>query len=149
MTVKARCIAACGFLLIVLAVAGPAAPSFAQTPATTATSIKDQLVGAWQLVSISLDNTQPYGGSPQGAMSFDASGHFSVIVLSAGQAKNISYYGTYTVNDADSSMTIHIAGSTLSHENGHDLKRKLVLAGDELVVQSPNGKIQLTWKRAS
>jgi hypothetical protein len=146
MTVKARCIAVCGFLLVVLALAGPATPSFAQTPAS---SVKDQLVGAWQLVSVSLDNTQPYGDSPQGAMSFDASGHFSVIVLSAGQAKNISYYGTYTVNDTDSSMTIHIAGSTLSHENGHDLKRKLVLTGDQLVVQSPNGKIQLTWKRAS
>jgi hypothetical protein len=144
MQIKARGIFAAGTLLVGLAFA--AASSFAQTAAS---SIKTQLVGNWQLVSVSLDHTQPYGDTPTGNMSFDASGHFSVIVITSGQAKNISYFGTYTVNDADSSMTIHIDGSTLGHTNGHDLKRTLAFSGDELVVQSPNGNVKMTWKRSS
>jgi hypothetical protein len=123
-----------------------AATCFAQTPPS---SIKDQLVGDWQLVSVSLDHTEPYGDNPKGNMTFDAAGHFSVIVLSDGQAKNISYFGTYTVNDADSSITIHIDGSTLAHADGQDLKRVLALSGDQLVVQSPNGDVKMTWKRSS
>jgi hypothetical protein len=144
MQIKARGILAAGTLLVGLAFA--AASSFAQTAAS---SIKTQLVGNWQLVSVSLDHTQPYGDNPTGNMSFDANGHFSVIVITSGQAKNISYFGTYTVNDADSSMTIHIDGSTLGHTDGHDLKRTLAFSGDELVVQSPNGNVKLTWKRSS
>lgn len=145
-TVIARGLAACGFLLLLTALIAAATTASAQTPSS---SIKSQLVGTWQLVSINLDNTQPYGAKPQGFMSYDANGHFSVIVLSAGQAKNISYFGTYSVNDADSSVTIHIDGSTLAREDGHDLKRKLVFSGDQLVVQSPNGKVSLTWKKSS
>lgn len=146
MICKLRTITACALLLALLAYAAFAAASFAQTPES---SVKSQLVGTWQLVSVTLDHTEPYGDDPHGFMSLDTSGRFSVIVLSAGQAKNIAYYGTYAVNDADSSMTIHIDGSTLSHENGKSLKRDLVLNGDQLVVQSPNGNIRLTWKRVN
>jgi hypothetical protein len=143
MNTKARNVVACGSLLISL---GLATASIAQTQPNP---IKDQLVGDWQLVSVSLDHTAPYGEAPKGNMTFDAGGHFSVIVISAGQAKNISYYGTYTVNGADNSMVIHIDGSSLSHTIGHDLKRVVAFSGDELTVQSANGGVKMTWKRAS
>jgi hypothetical protein len=41
-------------------------------------------------------------------MMFDAGGHYSVIVVNAGKAPVISYYGAYKVDDADKSMTMHI-----------------------------------------
>jgi hypothetical protein len=146
MKTKIRAMVAAASLLVFLATIGWATASFAQTPTT---SIKTKLIGNWELVSVLLNQTAPYGENPRGTMTFDANGHFSVIVLSGGRARNISYYGTYTVNDSDSSMTIHIDGSSLPHENGRDLKRKLAFNGDELVVESPNGNVQLTWKRAS
>jgi hypothetical protein len=146
MDIKTRAISACASLLIVLGVIVQAPATLAQTPAN---SITGRLIGNWQLVSIRLSDTGPYGENPQGNMSFDAGGRFSVIVLSAGRARSISYYGTYTVNDANGSMTIHIDGSSLPHEIGRDLKRILAFNGDELVVQSPNGNVTLTWKRSS
>jgi len=124
--------------------------SLAQTPAT---SIKDQLVGAWQLESITINNIAPYGASPQGSMILTADGHYAVIVLSNGGARNISYFGTYTVNAADSTITMHIGGSTHAKANGRDQKHPVTLSGDELTVSNPTsasrGSIKLTWKRSS
>jgi hypothetical protein len=150
-TKTARGIAACGTLLTVIALACLTLTWFASASVaqTAAKSLRDQLVGNWQLVSVSLGHTDPYGEKPQGNMSFDAGGHFSVIVLSGGQAKNISYFGTYKVDDASNSMTIHIDGSSLAHQAGRDLKRTLAFNGDELIVESGNGNVKLTWKRSS
>ena len=90
MKIKARSIAACVASLIILALASIDATLFAQTPTK---SLKDQLVGHWQLVSVSVNNTTPYGANPQGSMFFDAGGHYSVIVVTAGKARNVSYFG--------------------------------------------------------
>ena len=109
MNIKARGTVACVASLIFLALASIATAALAQTPGK---SLKDQLVGHWQLVSVTIKDATPYGANPQGSMFLDADGHYSVIVLSAGNAQNISYFGTYTVNDADSSMTMHIDGSS-------------------------------------
>jgi Lipocalin-like domain len=128
-----------------------AAPSLAATPGK---SIKDQLVGHWQLVSISINDMAPYGAHPQGSMFFDADGHYSVIVITGGAAKSISYFGTYTVDDAAKSMTMHIQASNHGHADGRDAKRLVSFNGDELTVESERkstrfpGSIKLIWKRA-
>jgi Lipocalin-like domain len=145
MTIKARGIAAFVSSVIILSLASIGATSFAQAPAK---SIKDQLVGHWQLVSVGMNNTQPYGNNPQGVMFLDADGHFSTIVLSAGDAKNIAYYGTYIVNDADNTMTIHIDGTSRGNAEGHNQKRVISLNGDQLTLTTPNGAVKLTWKRS-
>jgi hypothetical protein len=147
MNIIARSIVACVSSLIILAAI--AATSFAQTPGK---SLKDQLVGHWQLVSIIINGNAPYGATPQGSMFLDAGGHYSVIVISGGNARNISYFGTYTVNDDDSSMTMHIDTSTLANATGRDERRLVTFSGDELIVQNqksagPMGTIKLTWKR--
>jgi Lipocalin-like domain len=147
MTARVRNILA-GSVLLLLAVASLTA-ALAQAPAK---SLKDQLVGHWQLLSISINNVTPYGLNPQGSMILDADGHYSVIVISDGGARSISYYGTYTVNDADGSMTMHIDGSTRAKTDGHDEKRVVTLSGDALTVANPpsgHGSILLNWKRSS
>jgi hypothetical protein len=111
-------------------------------------------VGGWQLVSITTSGSEPYGPNPQGSMLLDAEGHYAVIVLSAGNAANISYFGTYTVNDADSSMTLHIVGSTHANANGRDQKRLITFSGDELILDTPpssgpRGSVKVTWKRSN
>ena len=100
-------------------------PSFAQA---TAKSIKDQLVGHWQLVAVTINDAAPYGANPQGSMFFDANGNYSVVVLSGGKARNISYFGTYTVSDADSTVTLHIDGSNRANADGRNQKRLVRLA---------------------
>jgi hypothetical protein len=127
--------------------AGSVAAALAQS-----TSLKDQLVGQWQLVSIGINESAPYGDNPTGSMLLDAAGHYSIIVVSNGGAKNISYYGTYTVDELNKSVTMHISGSTRSNANGRDQTRQVTVDGDQLVEQTMPGRrgsIKMTWKRAN
>lgn len=154
MKIAARGVTACLSSLMILTLASIATPSFAQTPAK---SLKDQLVGHWQLVSVTINDRTPYGANPQGSMFLDAGGHYSVIVISTGNARSISYFGTYTVNNADNSMTIYVdasGGGGGMSTAGRDLKRLLTISGDQLTVtnETPSGApgaVKLTWKQAN
>jgi hypothetical protein len=131
--------------------ASPVAAALAQASAQ-GSSLKDQLVGQWQLVSIGINNTAPYGDSPTGSMLLDAAGHYSIIVISNGGSRNISYYGSYTVDETNKSVTMHIVGSTRSTAAGRDQTRQVSIDGDQLVEQTPPGRrgsITMTWKRAN
>ena len=115
-------------------------------------SLPDQLVGQWQLVSVSINNAAPYGDKPTGSMLLDAGGHYAVIVISGGDAKNIAYYGTYTVDEASNTVTMHIAGSTRGRAEGRDQKHTMTVNGDQLVDDRTigrKGSIRMTWKRTS
>jgi len=139
-------------------------------------SLKEQLVGSWTLVSWEQkkgDGTkvQRYGANPTGIAFFDAGGRYIITVMRsdrAGYASNalwqgtaeenkatadgtITYFGTYSVSDADSSIAIHIEGSSFPNWNGVDQKRIVAIAGDQLTltVHPPNGEIvDVIWKRA-
>jgi Lipocalin-like domain len=95
----------------------------------------------------------PYGDNPQGSMFIDAAGNYSVIVITSGKAKSIAYFGTYTVDDADSSMTMHIQGNSRPGVDGRDQKRIISFSGDEMVqtnaaAAGPRPGVKVTWKRA-
>lgn len=151
MRVAARAIASWLMPLVILTfVMGITALSVEAQPA----SLKAQLIGHWQLAAVTVNNATPYGADPQGSMFLDGGGHFSVIVISAGDARNISYFGTYTVNDADKSMTMHIqasGGGSGIDATGRDVTRSITVNGDELIVQNTrrnDSGAKLTWKRA-
>jgi hypothetical protein len=132
---------------LALVAASPVAVALAQ-----GSPLKDQLVGQWQLVSIGINNAAPYGDSPTGSMLLDAAGHYSIIVISNGGARNISYYGTYTVDESSKSVTMHVAGGTRANADGKDQTRQVTIDGDQLVEQTPPGRkgsIKMTWKRAN
>jgi hypothetical protein len=139
-------------LFVILAMMFGATSSFAHKK-----SVKDTLVGHWQLVSVSVNGRVPYGADPQGSMFLDAAGHFSVIVVSDGNARSLAYFGTYTVNGAEKSLVLHIedsAGGGTPNAAGRELKRLLTLNGDELSVQNElatgaPGSVKVTWKRAN
>jgi hypothetical protein len=131
-----------------------APPAAAQT---SPQSLKQRLVGHWQLVSVTANGSMPYGANPEGSMFLDAGGHFSVIVISAGNARSVAYFGTYTVDDAGASMTFHIENSTGgngANAGGRDLTRLIAFAGNQLIVsdQTPSGaagSIKVTWTPAN
>jgi Lipocalin-like domain len=134
-------------LALAFAAATPIVAALAQ-----GSSLKDQLVGQWQLVSIAINNTAPYGDNPAGSMLLDAAGHYSIIVVSNGGARNISYYGAYTVDETNKSVTMHITGGTRANAAGRDQTRQVTIDGDQLIEQTPPGRkgsIKMTWKRAN
>ncbi len=150
MKIAARRIGACVSLLLGLALMSPASAQSA------AKSLKDQLVGHWQLVSVTVNGGTPYGAAPQGSMFLDAAGHVSVIVISDGGARNIAYFGTYTIDDADKTMSLHVDGSSggAGNASGRTFKRSVQVQGNEMVIanQTPAGapgKLKETWKQAN
>jgi hypothetical protein len=127
------------------------------TAQTSPQSLKQRLVGHWQLVSVTANGSMPYGANPQGSMFLDAGGHFSVIVISAGNARSVAYFGTYTIDDAGNSMTFHIensSGGGGANASGRDLKRLIAFNGNQLIVSSQGpsgaaGPITVTWTPAN
>jgi hypothetical protein len=103
---------------------------------------KDQLVGSWTLVSS--DQVRPdgsklkqFGDNPKGINVFAANGHFFVMVASADNSQfassgrsqtnfgedgriveSIAYYGTYTINEEVTVISLHLDASTFPNQVG-------------------------------
>src|SRR5690348_6126065 len=100
-------------------------------------SLKDQLVGAWTLLSWEQkkgDGTkiERYGDAPKGIAFFDTDGRYIITVMRSDRANyanntpwhgtpeenketadgTITYFGTYSANEADGSIAIHVEGSS-------------------------------------
>jgi hypothetical protein len=86
-------------------------------------------------------------------MFLDAAGHYSVVVVGAGGAGAIAYFGDYKLDEAAGAITLHIDASTRAAAAGRDEKRLVQLDGDQLTVESDRsaqslGAVTLVWKRA-
>jgi hypothetical protein len=128
------------------------------------TSLKEQLVGTWKIVSV--DNVRDdgskaelFGSNPQGILIYTSDGYFVLVNMRADlpkfAAKNrdqgtpeenkavvqgsIAYFGTYTVNEADKVISARIEGSTYPNfVGGADQKRLITsLTADELRFINP------------
>jgi hypothetical protein len=139
-------------------------------------SLKDQLVGTWNLVS-EVDTQSDgkkvdgFGTNPLGVYMFDANGHFAQMLMrsdlpkyanrlkgTAEQEKavaqgSVAYYGTYTVNEADKVVNVHIVGGSFATFNGTEGKRVIAsLTADELKFTNPatsgGTSADSVWKRA-
>jgi hypothetical protein len=134
--------------------AGVAASSFthAQGP-----SLKDQVVGSWQYVSVDLvradgSRTPLFGPDPDGMAVFDGSGHYILLTSRHAQPRfaannreqgtddenkavvrgSIAHFGSYEVNEAAHSITFHIQTSTFPNWNGTNQTRPITVSGDTL-----------------
>ena len=140
-------------------------------------SLKEQLVGTWTLVSSDQvrpdgTNLQQFGSDPKGINVFDANGRFFVMIASADNlqiasngrsqknfeedgliVESIAYYGTYTVNEDVTVISLHLDASTFPNQVGTDQKRIITsLTADELKYSSPaaisGAQVHQVWKRA-
>jgi len=134
---------------------------------------KGQLVGSWTLVSASAPNpsVQPFGLN-DGFAIFEPNGRFSLSLIRSDLPKFasnnratgtpdenkaviqgcITYFGTYSVNEADGGVTLHIERSSFPNWNGTDQKRVVTsLTAQELKYTNPaasvGGGAELVWKR--
>jgi hypothetical protein len=150
---------------------------FASSTVAQQKSVKEQLLGAWSLVSIEFvrpdgSRSSTFGANPHGVAFFDAGGHYIISVMRSDRAKyeinnfaqgtaeenkataqgSITYFGTYSVSEADRTIVIHIEGSSFPNWNGSDQKRIFAITGDELKLTSPAatgaGTAEVAWKRA-
>lgn len=141
--------------------------------------IKDEIVGAWSLVAVTAElangtNAEPFGANPKGTIIFTPDGHFALFqsrselpkIASNDRAKatgeeaaaivggSIAYYGTYSVNEAEKSLSVVLDGSTFANLLGGPAQKRLItsLTSSELKFanpRTPSGMtLQTAWKRA-
>jgi len=159
--------------LLCLAVSLSAGDSLAQQK-----SLKEQLLGTWTLVSseqVRRDGSRvtQFGANPKGINVFDANSRFFLMIASADNSKiasnnrsktnsegegdliveSIAYYGTYTVNEEEKVVFLHLDASTFPNQIGTDQKRTITsLTADELKYSNPAAmpgvQVHQVWKRA-
>jgi hypothetical protein len=133
---------------------------------------KSQLVGDWALVSNNTPNATIQNGPNDGYIVFERNGRFSFAILSSKVPKfasnnrntgtadenkavvqgNIAYFGTYSVNEADGTLTFHIERCSFPNWTGTDQLRQITsLTTQELKYTNPSasvgGTAELGWKR--
>jgi hypothetical protein len=141
-------------------------------------TLKEQLVGTWTLVSFdSFDGSgakvpNMEGRDLKGLVIFTDNGRMSVQyiadypkIASKDRLKTtpeeekavahgvLSYFGTYSVNEAENTMSYRIERSSFPNQvTGMDAKRVVTLTGDELKIDNPGrtagGRTVIVLRRA-
>ena len=143
-------------------------------------SLKDQLVGTWTVVSWEQDvpngpKFQRFGANPKGYTIFDANGRFFIMfarpdlpkiasnnpsTATPEEAKaivsgSISYYGSYTVDEAAKIISFRVEASSFPNQLGIEGKRAITsLTATELkhtntTVVGGNPPIHITLRRVN
>lgn len=129
-----------------------------------AQSPKEQIVGAWTLISADSvrsdgSRAEVLGPNPKGIMMFSRDGHFALVQMRAELPRmtansrdqgtpeenkaivqgSIAYFGTYSVNEAEKVITLTLEGSTFANILGAGEQRRLItsLTPDELRLTNP------------
>jgi len=141
-------------------------------------SAQQRFVGTWSLVSIHYvekdgRKIEPFGPGAKGMLVFDAGGRFATQVMAvdrprfasnnrmngtpeenkAVSQKVVAYFGTYTVDEPNHLVTLHIEQSSFPNWNGTDQQRKFSFTSDELrytaasSTANPAESAELVWKR--
>jgi hypothetical protein len=130
--------------------------------------LKEQLLGTWTLVSH--ESVSMYGANPKGVAFFDPDGHFIITVMRSDRAKyaidhpaqgtteenkataqgTMTYFGTYSVSEADRTIAIHIEASSFPNWSGADQKRIFAITEDRLTLtaRALGGSADVVWQRA-
>jgi len=165
-------------LLGLFAIAFVAIPVLPNNGLAQGKSLKDQLVGAWTLVSanqISKEGVKSdrWGPNPRGRAIFEANGRYSFMIfrtdipkfasnnmnqVTAEEAKAAiqgmtANYGTWSIDEATKTLTTNIEGSSSPNLNGGTQKRIISsISADELKYTNPASQIgsvdDVVWKRA-
>jgi hypothetical protein len=132
-------------------------------------SVRERIAGAWQLESRTVKQGNGaavldpvLGQQPIGRLFYDASGHMMLQMMRQARAQAISvpanppeannprivlgydaYFGTFTVNEAEGTITHHVEGSLFPEDLGKDFRRLYTLEGDTFTLsftsKSPDG----------
>ncbi len=134
---------------------------------------ESQFAGAWTLVKIERSDADGELLAPPiedriGYIIYDPTGYMGVTIMQPGRqpyagnqqtpeealasySTYTSYFGTFTVNEAEGFLTHHLEGSLNTGGTGSDYKRFYTFSGNRLTLQPPadedGNKTQLTWEK--
>ena len=143
------------------------------TTAAQQGTLKQQIIGTWTLVSVydvgpdGKKSTDVWGEGVKGSVAYDGSGRFTYMIVSAARPKHttitpltartpvgpmIGYFGTYSVNETDKSVTLSIERCTFPNWEGTDRKILLTVKGDRMsqtLAPTPGANVpNIEWVRA-
>lgn len=124
---------------------------------------KDRLLGTWTYESVVVERTNgtrvaPFGPAPKGFITLSADGRYSLQLIRpdipkiaskdrlSGTAEEnravaqgvISQFGTYSVNEAEGTLTLHVETSSFPNENGTVQERIITsISADKLQWTNP------------
>ncbi len=168
-----------GLMLAIVASLGIVLRTGQASPQQWPAAAQQQFIGTWSLVSIHYvekggRKIEPFGPDAKGMLYFDAGGRFATQIMAINRprfASNnrmigtpeenkavsqgvVAYFGTYTLDEANHVVTLHIEQSSFPNWNGTDQQRSFAFAGDELrytaasSTANPAESAELVWKRA-
>ena len=138
-------------------------------------SAKQQIVGAWSLVSVTSEmedgrKGEPFGPAPKGLIIFSSDGHFSLFqsraeipkIAANDRAKatpdeaqgivasSIAYFGTYSIDEGTRVMTVNLAASTYANVAAIPNQKRTItlLTADELKFDNPRTPNGMTLRTA-
>jgi hypothetical protein len=138
-------------------------------------TVKEQLVGTWSYLSVDIvrpdgSRVPLFGPRPSGLARFNADGHYLLLTARSdiprfasnnraqGTAEEnravvqgtIAHFGTYTVDEAEKTITFHIERSTFPNWNGAEQKRPFTVTANELkwtTAASSGGTAEVVLRR--
>jgi lipocalin-like protein len=131
----------------------------------------ERFIGAWRLVTFQEEGPDgqvvyPYGEDAAGSLVYDSSGRMSVQIMRRDRAALSSasweslpaeeikkaiegftaFFGSYEVDEANSTILHHVEGHVLPDSVGKVLRRAFTFSGDVLTLKpSPNRSV--VWQR--
>jgi hypothetical protein len=132
--------------------------------AQPAKTLKEQIVGTWNLVIAEITaadgkKTLPFGDKPKGKLIFTADGHFSHVHVSSGLPRiasnnrlagtdadnraivqgTLSLFGTYSVDEEKKTLTFNIVASTYPNQEGTSQTRTIDKLNEDEFVNTNRG----------
>jgi hypothetical protein len=115
------------------------------------TTLRQQTVGVWSVISNTLPQLIPViGTTPRGFLFYAGSGKFAIVLKNSDRPKGsargdgmFASFGTWTVDEASKTMTARTEGSMNSSIEGNDRKTSMVFSGGERKVTGPEGTTNL------
>jgi len=141
-------------------------------------TLKEQIVGTWTVVSTvnaqkDGSKVDQFGANPKGSITFDSNGRYMLMIVrsdlpkfaanradegSADENKAvlkglIAHFGTYSINEADKTLTTHVEASSFPNLAGKEQKRTITsVTADELKYTNPatafGTSAEVVWRRA-
>jgi len=136
-------------------------------------TLKQQLVGTWTLVSYDATplngaKGQPFGANPKGVLIVEAGGRYAELLGPPDRPKYknplqptaeeraaapfFANFGTWSVGEADKTLTWRVEGAANPNNEGAELKHSVGLAGGDLKLSRVNaisgGKQDFVYRRA-
>jgi len=148
-------------LLLFLGLGLPAGEAMGQAKGKIS---KEQLVGAWANVSVQVERpdgnkVETFGPNLKGVFIFTADDRYALVLTRPDLPKiasndrlkgtpeeyqavvqgSVAHFGTYSVNEAEGTFTLHVESSTFPNYNGTDQIRIVTsLSRDEMKVTNPS-----------